>query len=110
MSTKVVPTCPDRIESLTSLEYLVSPVQEHQEPPKQRTEITVEERLRSDFNNALQSLTNLVYLLSREGMEGPERQTMLTLVLSEVARLSVLSRRIGLTPKINDCLKPEVTQ
>ncbi|HYH00463.1 MAG TPA: hypothetical protein VD837_15120 [Terriglobales bacterium] len=108
MSTKVIGAYSDKWECLSSLEYLVSPLQSPSVRSTPDSSNRNEDRLRSDLNNSLQKLTNLVYLLSREAMDEEEKRTMLTLIQSEVAHLSVLSRRIGKPTTVRD--QAEVTQ
>lgn len=96
MSTKVVGAY-DNLESLSSLEYLVSPLQTGQ-PLRQTPEDfgSADARLRSEFNNSLQKLTNLVYLLARDTTGEDDKRTVLVLLQSEVAHLSVLARKAGM--------------
>lgn len=94
MSTKVFGAYPEELESLSSLEYLVSPLQEKPAPiGKSEREV----RTKSDFNNSLQKLTNLVYLLMRETTAEEDKRTALVLMQAEVAHLAVLARRAGMT-------------
>ncbi len=97
MSTKVFGAYSDELESFSSLEYLVSPLQESAtgfgEPDSSGSEM----RVRGEFNNCLQKLTNLVYLLARDTTHEQDKQTALVLIQSEVAHLAVLARRAGIT-------------
>ncbi len=96
MSTKVFGAHSDELGSLSSLEYLVSPL--HNASTDQEAELNdPANRVKGEFNNSLQKLTNLVYLLSRETTDEREKRTALILVQSEVAHLAVLARQAGIT-------------
>lgn len=97
MSTKVVGAYSDELDSLSSLEYLVSPLQQAPTSVHKSGLNRPEMRTKSDFNNSLQKLTNLVYLLARETTAEEDKHTALVLLQSEVAHLSVLARRAGMT-------------
>lgn len=109
MSTKVFGGYPDELDPFSSLEYLVSPVQPA--PAHRRPEFDEAQALmRSEFNNSLQKLTNLVYLLARDTTDERDKRTTLVLLQSEVAHLAVLARRAGLTISKGEEREAEVTQ
>lgn len=110
MSTKVFDACSAELEAFSSLEYLVSPLQKVRPGTQGLPFEDAKTRVRSDFNNSLQKLTNLVYLLARESTDEQDKKTALVLVQSEVAHLAVLARQAGLTAVSTKEAEPEVTQ